>query len=49
MAEKAGKAGLMLAALKIAFDVARPALLKWVTQWVSDYAAGGHTQRNRKP
>ena len=31
-AEKAGKAGLMLAAIKIGFDFARPILLKWLTQ-----------------
>jgi hypothetical protein len=47
--EKAGKAGLVLAALKIAFDVARPAILKWVTQRVSDYAGGVYTRPKRKP
>lgn len=30
--EKAGKAGLVLAAMKIGFDFARPILLKWLTQ-----------------
>jgi hypothetical protein len=43
--EKAGKAGLVLGALKIAFDVARPAILKWVTQRVSDYAGGVHARK----
>lgn len=47
--EKAGKAGLLLGALKIAFDVARPAILKWVTQQVSDYATGVRAQRARRP
>lgn len=40
--EKAGKAGLVLGALKIAFDLARPALLKWATQRFSDYVAASH-------
>jgi hypothetical protein len=34
---KAGKAGLLLGALKIAFDVARPALGKWLVHRVSEY------------
>jgi hypothetical protein len=40
---QAGKAGLVLGALKIAFDFARPTLMKWATQRVSDYmeAKGG--------
>lgn len=37
--EKAEKAGLLLTALKIGFDLARPALTKWVTRWVMDYFA----------
>jgi hypothetical protein len=37
--EKAGQAGLLLGALKIAFDFARPALLKWATQRATDYFA----------
>jgi hypothetical protein len=37
VAAKAGKAGLVLGALKIAFDFARPALLKWATQRFSNY------------
>ena len=37
--EKAEKAGLALGALKIAFDIARPALMKWATRGVADYFA----------
>lgn len=48
VAAKAGKAGLVLGALKIAFDVARPAILKWVTQRLADYA-GGAAGRGHKP
>jgi hypothetical protein len=33
----AGKAGLLLGALKIAFDLSRPALAKWAGQRVTDY------------
>jgi hypothetical protein len=43
--EKAGKAGLLLGVLKIVFDLARPALLKWVTQRFSDYVATGQAPR----
>lgn len=39
----AGKTGLILGALKIAFDLSRPALVKWATQHVADYM---HTRRN---
>lgn len=42
--ETAGKAGLVLSALKIAFDFARPTLLHWATQRFSDYVARGQTQ-----
>ena len=44
--EKAGKAGLVLGALKIAFDFARPALLKWATQRFSAYM-GSEGRRRR--
>lgn len=37
--EKAGKAGLVLGALKIAFDLTRPALAGWLSQRVADYFA----------
>jgi hypothetical protein len=47
--EKAGKAGLLLGALKIAFDFARPMLLKWVTQRVSDYASSATAQPRNYP
>ncbi len=43
--EKAGKAGLVLGALKIAFDFARPMLVKWATQRFSDYFATTHSQQ----
>jgi hypothetical protein len=33
----AGKTGLLLGALKIAFDLARPSLAKWAGQRVADY------------
>ena len=36
----AGKAGLLLGALKIAFDLSRPALAKWASQRVADYMHG---------
>jgi hypothetical protein len=36
--EKAVKAGLLITVLKIAFDIARPALTKWVAQRVAAYA-----------
>lgn len=37
--EKAGKAGLVFGALKLAFDLARPALMRYATQRVSEYVA----------
>ena len=36
----AGKAGLLLGALKIAFDLARPAITKWASRRVADYMDG---------
>lgn len=35
--EKVEKTGLALGVLKIAFDMARPALTKWLTQYATDY------------
>lgn len=40
--EKAEKAGLVLGALKIAFDIARPTLMGWATRRVSQYFEGGN-------
>ncbi len=37
----AGKTGLILGALKIAFDLSRPALTRWASQRVSDYMESG--------
>ena len=37
--EKVVKAGLLITLLKIAFDLARPVLTKWVARKVSDYAS----------
>jgi len=45
--EEAGKAGLVLGALKIAFDLARPALIKWATKRFSDYVAAAQTRKSR--
>ena len=36
--EKVVKAGLLVTALKIAFDLSRPLLTKWLTKKVSAYA-----------
>jgi hypothetical protein len=47
-AEKAGKAGLLLAAMKMAFDFARPALLKWATQRFSNYMGAAHTRNPQR-
>lgn len=42
----AGKAGLLLGLLKIAFDLSRPVLTKWVSGRVADYMdGGGHDRR----
>lgn len=35
--EKAEKAGLLLGALKIAFDIAKPTLMGWATRRVANY------------
>lgn len=43
----AGKAGLLLGALKIAFDLTRPALAKWAGRRVADYMDG--TKTNGRP
>jgi len=40
--EKAGKAGLMLGALKIAFDIARPTIMGWATRRVAEYFEAGN-------
>ncbi len=40
--EKVEKAGLLLGALKIAFDIARPALMGWATRRVADYFEAGN-------
>ncbi len=45
--EQAGKAGLILGALKIAFDLARPALTRWVTHYAADYFAARHSGDRR--
>lgn len=42
---KAVKAGLIVTALKIGFDIARPALIKWIATAVSDYAEGRNRRR----
>jgi hypothetical protein len=34
--EEAGKAGLLLGALKIAFNIARPALASWATRLIAE-------------
>ncbi len=41
----AGKTGLLLGALKIAFDLSRPALAKWASQRVADYMDGKGNDR----
>lgn len=35
--EKAGKAGLVLGVLKIAFDIAKPTLMGWATRQMAQY------------
>jgi hypothetical protein len=47
IAEEAGKAGLALGILKIAFNFARPALIRWATQRFSDYVAATQTRKSR--
>ena len=41
----AGKTGLLVGALKIAFDLSRPALAKWAGQRVADYMDGARNDR----
>lgn len=41
----AGKTGLLLGALKIAFDLSRPALAKWASQRVADYMDSAKNDR----
>jgi hypothetical protein len=48
VAEKAGKLGLALGALKIAFDFARPALTAWVTKRVTEYSTDTHSSGRRR-
>jgi len=43
--EKAGKAGLVLGALKIAFDIAKPTIMGWATKRVADYFQSGNHGR----
>ncbi|MEI9896380.1 MAG: hypothetical protein WDN28_21590 [Chthoniobacter sp.] len=40
--EKVEKAGLLLGALKIAFDIARPTLMGWATRRVAEYFEAGN-------
>lgn len=40
--EKAEKAGLLLAGLKIAFDIARPTIMGWATRRVAEYFEAGN-------
>ena len=40
---RAGMTGLLLGALKIAFDLSRPALAKWAGRRVADYMDGTKT------
>jgi hypothetical protein len=47
--ETAGKAGLVLGALKIAFDFARPALLHWATERFSGYVAAKGQAQDFRP
>lgn len=42
--EKAGKAGLLLGITKIAFDFARPFLLRWATRRFTETFAAPHAQ-----
>ena len=41
----AGKTGLLLGALKIAFDLSRPAITKWASRRVADYMDGSKNDR----
>jgi hypothetical protein len=40
--EKVEKTGLLLGALKIAFDIAKPTLMGWATRYVADYFERGN-------
>ncbi|MEP6669581.1 MAG: hypothetical protein ABJF10_10540 [Chthoniobacter sp.] len=40
--EKVEKAGLLLGALKIAFDIARPTIMGWATRRVAEYFEAGN-------
>lgn len=42
----AGRTGLVLGSLKIAFDLARPALAKWAGQRMADYMDGAKSGRH---
>lgn len=44
--EKAGKAGLLLAVLKMVLDFARPAITAWARKRASDYFAARATSGN---
>jgi hypothetical protein len=46
--EKAGKAGLLLGILKIAFDFARPFILRWATRRFTESFAAPHAQPYRQ-
>ena len=41
----AGKTGLLLGALKIAFDLSRPVITKWASQRVADYMDSAKNDR----
>ena len=40
--EKVEKAGLLLGALKIAFNIAKPTLMGWATRYVAEYFEKGN-------
>jgi hypothetical protein len=45
---KAAKAGLLITALKFAFDIVRPALAKWIAHQVTAYTEGRSHTRSRR-
>lgn len=47
--EKAGKAGLVLGALKVAFDLARPALMRYATQFATQRVSEYMSARQQAP
>lgn len=47
--EKAGKAGLVLGALKIAFDLVRPALMRYATQFATERVSEYMAARQQPP